>query len=285
MDLKSLQSLLNEGNVLHAKAKRSVMCIKGPDAHNFLQRMSTNDLRLLSIEQPLLTSFLSNKGKLVDAALVFLKADNELLLVSSFEDSSKLCLWLESFHFVEDFTLEEEKGLTAYYALSLNAPFSPKSLKLGSITVSKGLNAVLSCTLSEEPLEERLSADDVKMLALAAHIPTSPGEISEAFMPQNVGLLGTLSETKGCYIGQEVIAKALTYQKNTKRLVAFSLNREDFDQAKPGMKLRDREGRSGIITSLAPYYQEPMVQGLAVVDDKISSADTQENQLLAQFIF
>lgn len=282
MDLNSLQSLLNAGNILSSKARRSIVRIKGTDARPFLQRMSSNDVSLLTIDQPIQTCFLNSKGKLVDAALVFEQAPDEFLLVSSFVDSTKLSLWLESFHFVEDFVLEEENKLSAYYALSLTAPSYGNCLKLGEIKV---FNAVLSCMLSTEPLSESFSPDDLRMLTLLAHIPTSPGEINEAFMPQNVGLLSAVSETKGCYIGQEVIAKALTYQKNTKRLAAFLLDEEAFKLARHGSKLRDKEGRIGLITSLAPYYQEPLIQGLAVVDDKIAALDPKENHSLAQFIF
>lgn len=284
VDLNSLQALLNEGQIIYGEAERSVLRIKGPDARVFVQRMSTNDMGLLKKTQPLTTCFLTNKGKLVDVAGVFEEHNDELLLVSSFDQSEKLKLWLESFHFVEDFTLEEAQGLMVYYALSLNELLHPQSLKLGSISASCGLEATLSCILSEQPLAAGLSGAHMQLLLLCAHIPQA-GEINETFMPQNVGLLPTVSETKGCYIGQEVIAKALTYQKNTKRMAAFLLNQEDFARAEPGMNLVDADGRNGIITTLAPLYLEPLVQGLAVVEDKISRPSPQGNHMLAQFIF
>jgi len=275
VDLKSLQVLINEGQVLYSPAQQSVIGIKGRDARDFLQRMSTNDMNMLGSEKPLITCFLNNKGRLIDVVIVFQKNHDDFLLISSFEEPNKLISWLESFHFVEEFSLEQQKGLFSTYALSLNQLKSPYAITLASLPQSLSLKGQLSFLLSQKPLEESFCRSDFRMLAVCSLLP-GVSEINESFMPQNVGLSHTISETKGCYIGQEVIAKALTYQKNTKSLKAFTLSKEDYDRASVGMKVEDLSKRVGIITSLAPYFLCSWPQGLAVMEDKSSLESPKE---------
>ena len=54
--------------------------------------------------------------------------------------------------------------------------------------------------------------------------PSYDRELSEAYNPLETGLWGSISFTKGCYIGQEVIARLDTYQKVQKHLVSLSFS-------------------------------------------------------------
>jgi folate-binding protein YgfZ len=54
-------------------------------------------------------------------------------------------------------------------------------------------------------------------------IPVSPNELSVAYNPLEADLGGLISWTKGCYIGQEVIARLDTYKKVQKMLVGLEM--------------------------------------------------------------
>lgn len=268
MDIISLSTMLKDEKVLYARSMRSVVRISGKDAKDFIQRMSSNDISELKEEKPLMTCFLNNKGKIVDNAVVFLHDADDFLLVSSFFDENKLIDWLSTYHFVEDLTIQSFSELMPYYELSLLENHGRYSKNLASITLHDELKATISLVLESQSIKSTISHDNWQHLAILGHIAQSPGEINESFMPQNVGLLNTISETKGCYVGQEVIAKALTYQKNTKRLASFILSESDFNNAKIGMKIRDKDQKTGVITTLATCYEASFPQGLAVADDR-----------------
>jgi folate-binding protein YgfZ len=82
----------------------------------------------------------------------------------------------------------------------------------------------------------------------------------EAYTPLEVGLDNYISDSKGCYTGQEIIARQVTYGKVTKHLVGLALS----DVIEPGGNL-EMDGKSiGTLTSIA---QSPRfgVIGLGVV--------------------
>ncbi len=56
---------------------------------------------------------------------------------------------------------------------------------------------------------------------IARGIPDIGRELTNDFNPFEVGLRDAISMTKGCYIGQEVIARLDTYQKVKRKLVGI----------------------------------------------------------------
>lgn len=286
MDLIALPKLLSGQAALYAPCERGVLRMSGPDARAFLQRMSTNDMGKLSSKRAVFTCFLNNKGRLIDSVTIFENKPDDFLLVSSFLESNKLREWLENYHFAENFTIESSAQFIPSYALSQNELESPFIAMLGALASEVTIKAKLFLTLGTEPLKTTLSSSDWQMLRIACALPQAPNEINDHYMPQNVGLAHTISDTKGCYVGQEVIAKALTYQKNTKSLAAFRIAPEDFLKARVGLRLQDQANKSGLITSLSPAYIEGWPCGLAVVENRASPSEvSEENLLKAQFIF
>ena len=90
----------------------------------------------------------------------------------------------------------------------------------------------------------------------------APGyELTEEYNPLEAGLAWACSDNKGCYTGQEIIARQVTYDKVTKTLVGL-LGEDDIQPGAPVTV----EGRSaGAVTSAAysPSLQSPIA--LAVI--------------------
>lgn len=285
MDALAIKNLIETKKTLFAPSKRSILGMQGKDAKDFLQRMSTNDLSKLSFKEPLLTCFLNNKGRVIDEVVIFENEANNYYLVSSFPLSTNLMQWLLSFQFVEDFTLEALKNLTCYYAVSKNGPPTSFSVLLREMPEELGINAKLYLVLCEQAPVLMLEESDWQNIRIACKLPEAPSEISDSYMPQNIGLLHTISLTKGCFIGQEVIAKALTYQKNVKSLATFTMPKASYEKARIGMHIQDDKGISGIISSLSPVFSPPFPQGLAIVEKKAQPKAGSDDFLLAEFIF
>jgi folate-binding protein YgfZ len=88
-------------------------------------------------------------------------------------------------------------------------------------------------------------------------------ELGDDYNPLEAGLMGAISFTKGCYIGQEVIARLDTYQRVQKRLVMLRFPPQA--QATPGAALK-RDGQTvGSVTSVARAPDSGEVVGLGYV--------------------
>jgi folate-binding protein YgfZ len=90
--------------------------------------------------------------------------------------------------------------------------------------------------------------------------------MGDDYNPLEAGLIGSIDFAKGCYIGQEVIARLDTYQKVQKRLVKLSF--EAGSSVSPGTSLK-QEGRVvGKVTSAAVIPTTGETIGLAYVRTK-----------------
>ena len=100
-----------------------------------------------------------------------------------------------------------------------------------------------------------LSAAAAETLRIVRRQPRYGAEMSDAYNPLEAGLIGAIDFHKGCYIGQEVIARLDTYQKVQKYLVALRFETADgADSATaipaPGARLLDDAGKAtGLVTS------------------------------------
>jgi folate-binding protein YgfZ len=92
-----------------------------------------------------------------------------------------------------------------------------------------------------------LAIDSYHVLRIESGIPVAGAELVDAYTPLEAGLESAISSTKGCYTGQEVIARQLTYDKVTRHLVGLRLE----DIVDPGGTVSADGKKAGTITSSA----------------------------------
>ena len=103
---------------------------------------------------------------------------------------------------------------------------------------------------------------------IAQGVPAYGAEFGAFNNPLEARLLGSISDEKGCYTGQEVIARLQTYRKVQRLLMAFAAN----SSAAPGDALADADGApAGEVTSACDVGGR--VFGLALVAAKLAAAD------------
>ena len=95
------------------------------------------------------------------------------------------------------------------------------------------------------------SPDRLEALRIGAGIPRWGFELTEAVLPDEAGLRerGFISESKGCYIGQETVARIKTYGHVNRRLVRLSVSG---GVPVPGDEVFFEGEKAGSLTSVAP---------------------------------
>ena len=125
----------------------------------------------------------------------------------------------------------------------------------------------------------QVSSDTAEALRIARQQPLYGAEMSDTYNPLEAGLIGAIDFHKGCYIGQEVIARLDTYEKVQKYLVAlrFETQNDGFEiqndggevaEALDGARLVDGDGKAmGLVTSVTvvPALDGESVIGLGYV--------------------
>ncbi len=281
--------------------------VAGRDRIDLIQRLSTNDMRDLSPGRGIQNLFLTNKGRIIAffAALCF---DNHLLFFLPGGDAASLVEWIMRYVFAEHVTAEDvtadtfEFGLYGPEAAAVlgAAGADPGGLAArdhrplpGFAGVSVGVADPFAGSgfrlfgprhrgedvwwlLLEQGAGHGLRAagpETVEVLRVEAGIPAPGHELTEQWNPLEAELQAALSFTKGCYTGQEVVARLNTYKKVQRLLRGLRLE----GKAVPALGGRVLAGgvETGVVTSAvhSPALAAPIA--LAYVALEQSAAGTE----------
>jgi folate-binding protein YgfZ len=96
---------------------------------------------------------------------------------------------------------------------------------------------------------ESLSPESYEILRIEAGLPAARHELTEDYTPLETGFDWTVSDNKGCYTGQEVIARQVNYDKVTRKLVGLQLS--DIPQVGDTLYPHESQQPIGKVTSVA----------------------------------
>lgn len=207
---------------------------RGVDAVKFLQGQLTNDVAGMELSQIRLAGFCSAKGRLQATFVVWMSAQDDVLLACSASVLPATLKRLSMFVLRAKCKLTDASGeLALHGAVGESArtvmgdiPVWRKTEALGgSVLRLPDVNGIPRCMLVIDsaasdalPGHPALSPDAWQMLEVESGIPIIEAATVEKFVPQmlNYELVGGVDFQKGCYPGQEVVARS-QYRGTIKR--------------------------------------------------------------------
>lgn len=210
--------------------------ITGSDAATFLQGQFTNDLKGVPAGGAVYGLWLSVKGKvLADSFVVRGTEAQEFWVGSYFSPVAVIRDRLESFVIADDVVVDDAtdswRAMTLFGAAarSLAEMKQPPGFVFpGRRSNSAHLEWVFpsetaSTSRKSVSAERELTLEDVTRLRIADGIPAVPMDVGPADLPNEGGLEAqAISYTKGCYLGQEVMARLKSMGQVRRRLVRVS---------------------------------------------------------------
>ncbi|HEY1108759.1 MAG TPA: folate-binding protein [Opitutaceae bacterium] len=207
--------------------------ITGADAAVFLQGQFTNELRGIAPGQAVYGLWLTIKGKvLADSFVVRGVGESEFWVGSYFSAAAALRERLEAFVIADDVVIEDRTG--EWQGLSIvgagaaewlaRAPagvvaFPGRRSRGGSVEWLVPAAAWDDARARVSSLPET-DAAALERLRIAESIAAVPRDIGQADLPNEAGLeVEAISYTKGCYLGQEVMARLKSMGQVRRRLV------------------------------------------------------------------
>jgi folate-binding protein YgfZ len=263
-----------------------VIRASGEEAATFLQGQLSNDIRLVTPELAQYSTYSTPKGRMLANFLIWQAGDAYFLLcrLDLLEPTLKR---LKMYVMRSKVTLEAAS--TGIFGLNENTVAvllsdAPLSLQQGNLSVSatalgalihlgQGF-ALLATETATEPTwpstAQALDAQHWQWVHIAAGLPWISAATVEAFVPQmaNMDALGAIHFKKGCYTGQEVVARLHYLGKSKRRLYRIGL--ADDVELVEGADLYGRDGETSVkvgqIVNIAPdLTQEFGQQALAVI--------------------
>ena len=216
----------------HRRRPSAVLDITGDDRVSFLQGQLTQDVGKVAPGQVLPAAGLTPRGKLIFIARLIALPDRLRLLLPAMS---------------RERVVEHLKKYAAFQRVAV-ADRSEDMLRIGvygpgRASLSRGPAGdalllpgegefsaeILAPASDADRIEEGLGADGsilvseetAEILRVEAGRPRFGQDADESHLADEVGLGAAISTSKGCYVGQEIVARMRTYGRVNKRLVGF----------------------------------------------------------------
>jgi folate-binding protein YgfZ len=225
---------------------RAFVRVSGPQAGDYLQRMLSNDLLALGDGESCDALLLTPKARVIATARVLRRGPDDFLLLTEPELGDVLVQELLRMRFAARCTIELEPH--------------PSYLQFGDVAIPAGAVSVpnpdygVPCreVVGMEPPPDQPRLDhEVERMRIQAGTPLFGREIDDRVLPAEAGLdERAISFTKGCYPGQEPVAR-LHYRGHVNR--SLRLVRLDGTELPPSEAEISSAGKSvGRVTSAVP---------------------------------
>lgn len=248
------------------------------DRLRFLHNQTTNQLQQLQPGQGCDTVFVTSTGRTVDLVTAYVQAESVLLLVSPGQ-APVLSEWMDRYIFFADkvsitditnatvtFTLLGPESHTCLTRLGVIGPGemvagdhravllqgTEVTLAMGSGLALPGYTLIAAAATGPALWQTLVGAGAVPLgervwqqLRVEQGRPLPGTELTEDYNPLEAGLWGAISFEKGCYIGQETIARLNTYQGVKQQLWGLQLTAK----VPPQTPIYQGEEKIGVLTS------------------------------------
>jgi hypothetical protein len=262
-----------------------VLAVRGSDASKFLQGQLTCNLNYLSDTQASLGARCTQKGRMQSSFRILLEGDGCLLAMATgllepqLADLKKYAVFSKS-------RLTDESAAWVRFGLGqADAALSALGLELPPQTDAVvRANGLIAIRVSADRAELWAAADQAETLRgqLSAHLAESDlnqwllgqvragiGQVMpstrELFIPQmlNLQAVGGVSFKKGCYTGQEIVARMQYLGKLKRRLYRLQLDATELPE--PGTPLFSPTHGSSIGEVVIAARAEQQIELLAVL--------------------
>lgn len=299
-------SFNNDGEAIAGAREGVALCdlshwgrlqLSGADKIRFLHNQSTNDFQKLQPGQGCDTVFVTSTARTIDLATAYVTDDSVLLSISP-NRRQKIMEWLDRYIFPADkvelkditdstgmFSLigPKSSAILKEYGVPSDRPYGThQTIAIADVEVrvccgsglrSPGYTVIFDITHAAALWKTLTNAGAVplgekcwKQLRIEQGRPAPDRELTEDYNPLEVGLWHDISFEKGCYIGQETIARLNTYKGVKQQLWGIKLS----GSAEPGTIVTVGDEKVGTLTSYTETADGSL--GLAYIRTKAGGA-------------
>jgi aminomethyltransferase len=243
------------------------------DRLDLLHRMSTNDLNSLPAGEARLTVLTTPIARMVDVLWVLNRGETALALAGEGR-ATAVRRWLAGYIFYNDKVkfLDASAELAQFGVYGPQAAPVAEALLAGAATLADnhfleqdevivlrgrplagdGYTVIAPAARAPELWQRAVAAgcapagdQAYEWLRLKAGQPAAGHEVTDGYIPLEANLWPAVSFTKGCYIGQEIIARMESRGKLARRLTGLRLEAP----VEAGAEARTEAGAAGTVTS------------------------------------
>ncbi|HEY4069272.1 MAG TPA: folate-binding protein YgfZ [Burkholderiaceae bacterium] len=243
-----------------------LICARGADAVKFLQGQLTNDVALMGDAQVRLAGFCSAKGRLQASFVVWKLASDEFLLACAASVLPATLKRLSMFVLRAQCKLSDASAELALHglvgdsarALIGDTPvWAQRPVAGGTLVRLPDVDGVARCMVAVShdaaPTAAPIPLDAWRAFEVRSGIPLIEAATVEQFVPQmlNYEVVGGVDFKKGCYPGQEVVARS-QYRGTIKRRMFLFGSDQTLQPGQEVFHSADAGQPAGMVVNAAP---------------------------------
>ena len=260
--------------------KRALIEVSGKEAVQFLNGLITNDVAKLADGSTMFAAFPNAQGRLL-ALVRVMRVGDKFLFETEQTTHEKIYQNLFRFTFAGDFFVEDLSEKYSYFSME-NGKWKMENVGLIEFKTHIGADYFVPKNSAEHFQEElknqnaiEISDELYEVLRIENGIPKYGVDIDETTIVPEIGLPDVINYNKGCYIGQEIIARIYFRGHIAKQLKGLILQSEPRAVANgqlPNLQndeLKSTEGKNaGRVTSItfSPKLQKTIALGYVRYD-------------------
>ncbi len=255
INLEEYNSIREQNVIGYKKLKRGLFKVFGSEAIQFLNGLITNDVKALEDGSEMIAAFPNAQGRLLAVVRVRRISDN-FYFETEETTREKVFQNLFRFTFAGDFFVEDLSEKYQFYSME-----NGKWIIENSEILNFGKDVFIPHNVETDLNESIEISDDLyEVLRIENGVPLYGIDIDETTIVSEIGNADIISYKKGCYIGQEIIARIYFRGHIAKQLTGLIL--ED-SSCQPNNELKSLEGKNaGKITSVC--YSPKLEKNIAL---------------------
>lgn len=239
---------IHAGEVGFYSQKRGLIAVWGKEAEQFLNGLMTNDVARLEGNAQMAAAFPNAQGRLI--ALVRIKRDDQKFFIET-ESATREKLFQNLFRFTMagDFFVEDLSENFQFLEIH-NSQFTIHNSV--SFETKSGQDIFVPKDAKTDFLKDAIEISEElhEVLRIEQGIPLYGVDMDETTVVPEIGIENLISYNKGCYIGQEIIARIHFRGHVAKQLTGLILSEKTDSSALTNAGLKSPEGKNaGKITS------------------------------------
>ncbi|GIU81471.1 MAG: hypothetical protein D6687_03015 [Acidobacteria bacterium] len=263
---------IHQGKPAVYEEKRGLIAVWGKESVQFLNGMVTNDVKKIQENEQISAAFANAQGRL--QAIVRIKRVGEKLILETEKIThERIFQHLSRFTLAGDFFVED---LSAGYHFFRFLNFYPNTDKYNAIKFDSifGIDLFVPTERVEEfrnvELKDCLKISDgvYEIIRIEAGEPRYGVDMDESTVVPELGFENLISYKKGCYIGQEIIARIHFRGHIAKQLMGLVFDEKEVSlQSREQLFASDNKS-AGFVTStvFSPFFDKTIGLGYVRYD-------------------
>ncbi|MEZ5963756.1 MAG: hypothetical protein R3F56_07915 [Planctomycetota bacterium] len=265
-----------------APAPFACLVVSGPDAVGFVHRLCTQDIEGLAAGRAAPGAFLTPKGKLETLAWLAREPDRVWIEVQAHE-LDKLTTLLDRYHFSERLSLEPMRawscqmlvGADVWSHEGVGQPAAAVEAEpLWFAGATRGLQWVRfhgeALAVPAGPWR-RVELQEWELLRIAAGLPWMGVDADATTLALEADIDDHVATDKGCYTGQEIVARIHTYGHTNRRLCRLRVHATGTGEAPAAIVDGDGD-EVGRVTSIARVPEGADALALGYLPHELANA-------------